>query len=133
MRPPFAVESHYKQGFADEMPDDEWLTIVGKKGWIVLSHDAKFHREAPALEAIRQHKVACFYLWGAQVPVWNKVGHLTAVYPKIRNVTNREKRPYIYRATENNRLLLVRHWDGRKEPKKYVNAAPKVPEGGARA
>jgi hypothetical protein len=26
------------------MADDEWLNIVGPKGWVVCSRDAKWHR-----------------------------------------------------------------------------------------
>ena len=131
MNPPFTVESHYKQGFKDETPDDEWLAFAGRRGWIVLSHDAKFHKESPALAAVIQHKVGCFYLWGGQVPVWYKIGHLTAVFPKIKKIVNSEKRPYIYQSNSGGRVLLVRHWDGRKEPAKHVRASAEVSDGGS--
>jgi hypothetical protein len=120
MRPPFTVKSHYGEKFKAETPDDEWLKVVGANEWTVLSHDARFHLDSAALEAIRQFRIGCFYIWGAQLPVWDKVALLTTVYPKIKNVVSSEKRPFIYRAAANGRLFLVRHWDGRKEPKKYA-------------
>ncbi len=122
LRPPFQVRSHFGMRFIDTTPDDVWLRQVGANGWIVLSHDARFHLDSAALEAIKQFRIGCFYLWGAQVPVWNKVGFLTAVFPKIKKIVASEKPPYIYRASQTTRLYLVRHWDGRPEPKKYKRA-----------
>lgn len=123
MKPPFNVESHFKAKFRDDLPDDEWLGVAGKNRWVVITHDAKFHKETAALEAIQQFKVGCFYIWGAQMPTWYKIAHLSAIFPKISSIANKERRPYIYRATQLNRLYLVRHWDGRKEPKKHLVAA----------
>ncbi|MBV9629077.1 MAG: hypothetical protein JO230_13345 [Xanthobacteraceae bacterium] len=50
-RPPFAVEYHHdpkcKFKFKDNTPDDEWLSKVAAEGWIVFSHDRKFHTLLP--------------------------------------------------------------------------------------
>ena len=64
MKSPFTVEYHHspQNRFPQEMPDDEWLAIAGQRKWIVFSHDRKFHDESPSIEAIKQHRVACFYL-----------------------------------------------------------------------
>jgi PIN like domain len=51
--------------FSQSMPDDAWLEICGKNGWIVFSHDQKFHSITTEATAIKQHKVGCFYLPGA--------------------------------------------------------------------
>jgi hypothetical protein len=102
MNPPFSIESHYKLGFNDQTSDDEWLAHAGKKGWIVLSHDGKFHKEGPALAAIILHKVGCFYLWGGQVPVWYKIGHLTTVFPKINKIAPKKPSGFFGRRTLTN-------------------------------
>jgi hypothetical protein len=131
MKPPFVVKSHFGEKFKDEMPDDEWLKIVGARGWTVLSHDARFHLDSAALTAIKQFKVGCFYLWGGQVPVWDKVGLLTTIFPKIKKISSSEKRPYIYRAGANGRIHVVRHWDGRQEPRRHTRADPTFRAGGS--
>jgi hypothetical protein len=89
------------------MPDDQWLNIVGPKGWIVCSHDAKWHSEAMALRAIQQHKIGCFYLYGATSLGFFKLKSLAHNYDKILKVCNGEKRPFIYRVTAGNRLKKV--------------------------
>lgn len=107
LRCPFEVRSHESEGFADKMPDDEWLNIVGPKGWIVCSHDAKWQDESAARKAIEQHKIGCFYLWGASSIGFFKLKSLAHNYDKIIKVCQVEKRPFIYRATARNRLVKV--------------------------
>ena len=106
---PFEVRSHESEGFSDKLADDEWLNVVGPKGWIVCSHDAKWHRpeEFAAMKAIQQHKIGCFYLWGASSIGFFKLKSLAHNYDKIVKVCQTEKRPFIYRVTARNRLQKV--------------------------
>lgn len=109
LRCPFEVRSHDGEGFADKMPDDEWLSIVGPKGWIVCSHDAKWHLpdELIALRAIQQHKIGCLYLHGANSIGFFKLKSLAHNYDKIVKVCGGERKPFIYRVTPQNRLRKV--------------------------
>jgi hypothetical protein len=103
------VRSHEGEGFPDKLPDDEWLNIVGPQRWIVCSHDAKWHlpHEDAAMKAIQQHKIGCFYLWGASSPGFFKMKSFAHNYDKIKKVCDTERRPFIYRVTCHNRLLKV--------------------------
>lgn len=107
LRCPFEVRSHEGEGFRHDMPDDEWLHIVGKKGWIVCSHDAKWQSESAALKAIQQHKIGCFYLHGASSIGFFKLKSLAHNYDKVMRVCQTEIRPFIYRVTASNRLRKV--------------------------
>lgn len=107
LKPPFEVRWHQDEGFRETMPDDEWLNVVGANKWIVCSHDAKWQMEAAALKAIQQHKVGCFYLWGACLPSFYKFKSLAHNFDKIMAVCKNEKPPYIYRVTSANRLKKV--------------------------
>lgn len=101
---PFQVRWHAGERFEAEKADDEWLEIVGKNGWIVISHDAKWHREPANIEAIRQHKVKCFYLYGANSLMFFKLKSLTQNWEKIVKKIKGEKGPFIYRISQHNRL-----------------------------
>lgn len=107
LRCPFEVRSHDEEGFAPNAPDDEWLNIVGQKGWIVCSHDAKWQSESAALKAIQQHKIGCFYLHGASSIAFFKLKSLAHNYDKIKRVCDSEKRPFIYRVTAGNRMKKI--------------------------
>jgi hypothetical protein len=109
MQTPFRVEYHDSptNKFRHDMPDDEWLQIVGAKNWIVFSHDKKWHGEMPAIAAIKEHKIGCFYLWGASVPTWDKYVCLARAYDKIKARLNTPK-PFIFRVAHNHRVDAVK-------------------------
>jgi PIN like domain len=104
LRCPFEVRWHDGEGFSAKMPDDEWLNIIGEKKWIVCSHDAKWQTEPAALKAIQQHKIGCFYLYGANSLGFFKMKSLAHNYDQIVKICAENKRPFIYRVTASNRL-----------------------------
>jgi hypothetical protein len=91
-------------GFPDEKPDDEWLHEIGPKKWIVCSHDKKWQDESLAVEAIKQHKIGCFFLYGANSLNFFKVGSLAYNFSKVQGILGRERRPFIYTIDKRNRL-----------------------------
>jgi hypothetical protein len=84
------------------------LAKVGAEGWIVFSHDRKFHKELPAIAAIKQHSIGCFYLWGAQMPIWDKLVCFARGSAMIKKTAAQVKKLFIYHLTHNNRLKMVR-------------------------
>lgn len=104
---PFNVEDPWKMGFRDDMEDDEWLSVIGPKKWIVCSHDKKWQDESLAVAAIKQHKIGCFYLYGANSQNFFKVGSLAYNFHKVQSVLGKQKRPFIYTISSRNRLRRV--------------------------
>jgi PIN like domain len=102
-KPPFSVEYHHskKLKFAQNITDDEWLHIVGAKGWVVFSHDRKFHDDSPSIAAIKQHKIGCFYLWGSNSETWDKLRHFTHSYDRIADIVAKKPRPFIFHVAYN--------------------------------
>ena len=107
--PPFTVEFHHSQRcrFAHNTTDDKWLAIVGARGWIVFSHDQKFHQILPEIAAIKQHGIGCFYLWGAEVLTWDKLCFFTAVSARIMWLAENTPRPFIWRVTKTKQFEAV--------------------------
>ena len=108
-RPPFNVEFHGNKNnkFKQNTPDDKWLSVVGQKEWIVFSHDRKFHTDTVAIKAIRQHKIGCFYICGANRNTWEKLISFVRGYHRIVVLAKSTERPYIFHLTELNRLEKV--------------------------
>lgn len=104
---PFDVKWHQGEKFDQNMDDDEWLHRVGAQKWVVISHDAKWHKEPPALEAIRVHNVKCFYLYGANSQMFFKLKALAHNWEKISDKIKRERGPFIYRVSQHNRLSRI--------------------------
>jgi len=90
------------------MLDDEWLEIVGQKGWVVFSHDRKFHKETVETAAIKQHNVGCFYLPGANKPVWDKVSIFIRSFNRIRELSESTSRPFVYDLKLNGHIREVK-------------------------
>lgn len=110
--PPFAVEFHHDPGnkfkFTQTTPDDEWLAKVGAEGWIVFSHDRKFHKRLPERTAIKQHKVGCFYLWGANDGIWFKTHCFMRGYDNIARCVATTPKPFIYSVARDGQVKQVR-------------------------
>ena len=107
--PPFTVEFHHspRSQFAQNATDDKWLAVVGQRGWIVFSHDQKFHQILPEISAIKQHGIGCFYLWGAETVTWDKLCYFITVAPRIMRLAENTPRPFIWRVTKTRQFEAV--------------------------
>ena len=77
LRLPTHVEYHQKH-FAIDARDDDWMPTVGGWGWTLIGHDSRHHQEDSEVAAIKQHRIGCFYLWGAEALRWEKMRLLPA-------------------------------------------------------
>lgn len=111
-RAPFEIEFHdeKKNGFRQDLDDDEWLAVTSAKKWIVISHDKRFHSDSLAIEAVKQHGGRVFYLDGGSSVKWDKLRRFAASYRKICKIVEREKHPFIYRVTYADRIIPVRRF-----------------------
>ncbi len=60
--------------FPDDAPDVEWLSEVGKRGWVVLTKDARIRTNALERAALLDANVAAFMLGAVTSadPRWRK-------------------------------------------------------------
>jgi hypothetical protein len=79
---------------------------VGRNGWIVFSHDQKFHTITSEAMAIKQHNVGCFYLPGASVQTFDKLQFFFKAYARITTLA-REKKPFLYRVMPSGKINRV--------------------------
>ncbi|WP_461320358.1 PIN-like domain-containing protein [Bradyrhizobium elkanii] len=105
----FSVEYHHdpknKFRFSDQTPDDEWISKVAGEGWIIFSHDRKFHTLLSEAAAIKQHNAGCFYLPGASLPTWDKVHYFMRSYQGIMRRVMTTKRPFIFELMRTGRFV----------------------------
>ena len=107
VKPPVVIEWHQNQKFPQEMADDEWLEIVGRKGWHVFSHDRKFHSEATETAAVKQHGIGCFYLPCANESTWEKISAFVRTFSRIVDLAKSETRPFVFNVRKNGRISRV--------------------------
>lgn len=92
--------------FDHNTADDRWMHEVGALGWVVISQDYKWHREPVVLEAIKQHSVRVFYLWGAGASKWATMRVFARAYDKIVQRAAGPG-PFICRVSESGKLTDV--------------------------
>lgn len=87
---------HSVPGFKANTPDDEWMAVVGAEGWIVVTQDYKFHKRPSEHLALWQYNLGCFYLWGAQAPLWDIAKVFINAFDKMYDAVLNTPRPFLY-------------------------------------
>ncbi|KAB2318673.1 hypothetical protein F8A86_09880 [Betaproteobacteria bacterium SCN1] len=54
----------HHQRFAPDAPDEAWLEVAGREGWIVITRDKHIRRRPAELDAFRTHQVTVFVFAG---------------------------------------------------------------------
>ncbi|MGC2402381.1 MAG: hypothetical protein WA510_21485 [Acidobacteriaceae bacterium] len=93
--------------FKPDEQDDVILRFCGERGWVVVSQDYKYHLQDNERDAIKQHSVGVFYLWGANAPRWETFRVLAIALPKLITTAENTPRPFIFKVEANSRLRRV--------------------------
>jgi hypothetical protein len=103
---PRGIEVKYHQQYfpQEEHGDDGWLRQVGDWGWIVIGQDHSYHDRSAELEAIRQHNVGVFYLWGAEEPKWEVMRCFARAFDNIMRCTDKHNAPYAFKVEKRGNL-----------------------------
>ena len=83
--------------FAQEAEDDEWMSFVAAKSWIVFTQDYALHRQPVVVSLIKQHGAKVFYLWGAEEKKYETMRVFMLRYKKILEVAASTPGPFIFR------------------------------------
>ena len=95
------VQWHDQCGFGPTTPDEQWLSYVGQKKWVVITHDRRFVYNQSEIQAVKDYQVACVVLSGGSVDRWGKVRMLARSWDLIQRIINSESPPYIWRRLPN--------------------------------
>lgn len=90
--------AHHEK-FAPNGPDEEWLEVVGREGWIALTRDKNIRRKTNELDAYRRHSVIGFVLASGNASAADTAALVTALYPKIIRKAKATKPPAMFSVT----------------------------------
>ena len=96
-----SVEQHADH-FAHDTPDDEWLPVVAKRGWVALTHDQRIRYKLNERDAVMSNGLVLLVLIG-KVPFPTLAHSFVATVARIEGFLDRHPPPLIakvYRATE---------------------------------
>ncbi len=102
------VEIH-DDHFAQDTLDEDWLLEVGRRGWIVLTKDARIRYRAHERDALIRAGVSAFVLVGKNLSAPAMAEILVRSLPKILRFAERHQPPFIAKITRSgavSRLMM---------------------------
>jgi hypothetical protein len=88
-----AVERHADH-FAPDAADEEWLKVVGQRGWIALTHDRRIRYKPNERDAVMKHRVALLVIVGT-APFAELARAFVATRSRIEQFLAEHKPPFI--------------------------------------
>lgn len=55
---------HLRSHFKKDTPDADWLPEVGRRGWVVVTRDARIRRQPAERTLLSRHRITCVFLRG---------------------------------------------------------------------
>lgn len=98
----------HHQRFAPDAPDEEWLEVAGREGWIVLTRDKRIRWRPAELEAFRDHKVIVFVLVSGNVSAAETASLISGLYSRIVRLASTAKPPAMYRVTRSGTISPIK-------------------------
>lgn len=87
------VERHADH-FPPTCPDEEWLESVGRREWVVVTHDSRIRYKPNELAAVVRHRVALLVVIG-QAPYPQLARHFVATLPRVETFLAARTPPFI--------------------------------------
>ncbi|MEA2465495.1 MAG: hypothetical protein QOJ98_3242 [Acidobacteriota bacterium] len=95
-----AVERH-RDHFAPDAADEQWLALVGRKGWVALTHNSRIRYTPNEKQAVMSHGVRLLVIIG-QAPYPELAKSFVATRARIETFLQKHEPPFIakvYRAS----------------------------------
>jgi predicted nuclease of predicted toxin-antitoxin system len=109
------VVAHAEE-FADDAADVEWLSVVGKKQWIVLTKDARIRTNALEREALLAAGVAAFMLGRGDISGAQMAAAFVTSLSAMKRALRRWKAPMIGTVSTQGAVSML-YADGERLPR----------------
>jgi len=100
------VELH-DDHFAQDAPDEEWLTEVGRRRWLVITRDERIRYRRLEVEAVRNAKVAMFVIVSKNLTGPQTAQAIIKALGRIRRFISSHRRPFIAKIYRDGRLTKL--------------------------
>ncbi len=76
-------------------PDEEWIQLVGEKGWLAVTKDKNIRYRQSELDAIKEYKARIFVIRAKNVTA-EDIGHiLLKALGRMKKLSARTKAPFV--------------------------------------
>ena len=97
--------------FPQETPDSQWLTEVGKRGWIVLSKDQNLKHNHLEIVALLKSNTHSFILMSAQLTGDEMAQAFITAMPQIKNIIAKQPPPLVATVTKEGEVRITHTYD----------------------
>ena len=101
-----SVEIH-KDHFAADAPDVDWLTIIGRRRWVVLTKDDRIRYRQTEQAAFTAAKVRAFVLTSGNLKAQEMAEAYIKAIPTMARLLGREKGWFIAKVTRAGSVEVV--------------------------
>lgn len=88
--------NHITEFFPRGTPDDEWLELLGEKGWFLITRDKSIRRRPIEKEALKRFKVGAFFLGGKQMDRWQIIKQVIRIWERVQEKADNSQVPFAY-------------------------------------
>jgi hypothetical protein len=100
------VEIH-DDHFPQDTPDAEWLSVVGRRGWVVLSKDVRIRRDKEERAALLDAGAKAFLLTQQGLTGADMAAIFVRVMPEMIRRASRAKRAFICTISRSGQITAV--------------------------
>jgi predicted nuclease of predicted toxin-antitoxin system len=108
------VELH-DDHFAQDVPDEDWIPEVTRRGWVILTKDKNIRRRPGEREALLTAGARIFTLTSGNMRGEDMAALFVRQLRDMRTVARKAKPPFVAIVTEDQIEMLVRAPDERQE------------------
>jgi predicted nuclease of predicted toxin-antitoxin system len=90
--------------FADDTPDEDWISEVGRRGLVVLTRDQEIRRRPNELAAVRAARIHLFALTSGNLSAGETAALCVAAWPAVQRAVTRHPAPAIFSITRGARV-----------------------------
>ncbi len=102
----------HDEHFPQDAKDVEWLTVAGRRGWIVLTKDEHIRYRAIERRALTQASVAACILTAKGLTSQDMAAVFVKALPKIRRFVAKYRPPFIASIGRSSAVALIRMQHG---------------------
>src|SRR5437867_10496404 len=93
--------------FPQNAPDEDWISEVGRQGWVVLTKDDRIRYRPAALDAYRRHKVRVFIFGSGEMKAQEMAEAFVRALPKISRFALKKPAPFFARITRSGVVSIL--------------------------
>jgi predicted nuclease of predicted toxin-antitoxin system len=94
--------------FPEDAPDDEWLSQVGQRGWLVLTKDKRIRYRSAEFAAVEQASVRLFVLTAGNITATAMGESFVKALGAMQRIAGKHDAPFIARVTQGGKVSLYK-------------------------